>query len=143
MGIEEREYKALEDIVGPEYITRDPVIMETYNQVWANKVVFDEKWSTPPAAVLLPGSTEEVQAISRICNRYGISLKPFSSGFEIVATGLTHDAVVVLDLKRMDRILEIDVKNMIAVVEPYVSVYKLQLEVAKYGLYIGCIGAGP
>jgi glycolate oxidase len=42
----------------------------------------------------------------------------------------------------MNRVLEIDAKNMRAVVEPYVSVYRLQLEAAKYGLYTGRIGVG-
>jgi glycolate oxidase len=42
----------------------------------------------------------------------------------------------------MNRVLEIDEKNMRAVVEPYVSVYRLQLEAAKYGLYTGRIGVG-
>jgi FAD/FMN-containing dehydrogenase len=143
MELTEREYKALEDIVGTEYISKDLAIRDTYNQVWGNKLVFGEKWSPRPVAVLLPGNTEEVQAIVKVCNRYGIQFKPFSSGFEITAIGLASEKGIMLDLKRMDRILEIDVKNMHAVVEPYVSVHRLQLEVAKYGLYYGAVAAGP
>ncbi len=143
MELEEREYRALEDVVGAEYITQDPVILDTYNQVWGNKLVFGEKFSPRPTAVLLPGSTGEVQAIVKVCNRYGIPFKPFSSGFEITALGIASEKAIMLDLRRMDRILEIDVKNMHAVVEPYVSVHKLQVEAAKYGLYYGAIAAGP
>jgi glycolate oxidase len=143
MKLEEREYRALEDVVGAEYITRDPVILDTYNQVWGNKLVFGEKFSPRPTAVLLPGSTGEVQAIVRVCNRYGIPFKPFSSGFEITALGIASQKTIMLDLRRMDRILELDVKNMHAVVEPYVSVHKLQLEAARYGLYYGAVAAGP
>ena len=118
MELAKDTYKALEDIVGPEYITQEPAIRDTYNQVWGNKLVFDEKWSIRPAAVLLPGSTEEVQAIVKVCNRYKILFKPFSSGFEIVATALESEKAIILDLRRMDRILEIDDKNMLAVVNP-------------------------
>ena len=50
---------------------------------------------------------------------------------------------ILLDLKRMNRILEIDTKNMHAVVEPYVSVFRLQMELAKQGLFLGPISAGP
>jgi len=143
MELTKEAYEALEDIVGPEYISQDPAVRDTYNQVWGNQLVFGEKWSNRPAAVVLPSSTEEVQAIVRVCNRHKISFKPFSSGFEIVATALVNEYSILLDLKRMDRILEIDTKNMHAVVEPYVSIYRLQMELAKHGLFIGAISAGP
>ena len=137
------EYQALEDIVGPENITREPAILDTYNQVWGHKLLYDSKFSQRPAAVLLPGSTEELQGIVKVCNRYHIAFKPFSSGFEFVALSLANERGILLDLKRMDRILEIDVKNMHAVVEPYVSIYKLQRELYKYGLTVGAVGCGP
>lgn len=143
MGLTKDAYLALEDIVGSENITEDPALRDTYNMVWGNKLVFDEKWSTRPGAVILPGSTEEVQAIVRVCNRHKITFKPFSSGFEIVATALTTENSVILDLRRMDRILDIDVKNMRVQVEPYVSVYRLQLELAKHGLFVSTISCGP
>jgi len=137
-----QEYQALEYIVGKEYITQEPVILDTYNQVWGNKFFFDEKHSTRPSAVLLPTSTDEIQAIVRVCNEYGILFKAFSSGFGYISLALEREKGILLDLKRMNRILEIDSKNMRAVVEPYVSVYRLQLEAAKYGLYTGRIGVG-
>ncbi len=143
MGLKKEAYEALQDVVGPEYITQAAAILDTYNQVWGNKLLFDEKWSTRPAAVVLPGSREEVQAIVRVCNRQKIPFKPFSSGFEVTATALASENAIILDLRRMNRILEIDVKNMRAVVEPYVSVYRLQLELAKHGLFTSAISAGP
>lgn len=143
MELIKEAYGALEDIVGPENISQDPAIRDTYNQIWGNKVIFGEKWSTRPAAVVLPGSTEEVQGIIRACNRYKVSFKPFSSGFGVVATALAIENSIILDLKRMNRILEIDTKNMHAVVEPYVPIYRLQMELAKHGFFIGAISAGP
>jgi glycolate oxidase len=142
MKLSKQEYQALEDIVGPEYITQEPVILDTYNQVWGNKFFFDEKHSVRPAAVLLPATTEEIAAVVKMCNQYGILFKPFSSGFEYLSLSLVHPKGILLDLRRMNRILEIDPKNMRAVVQPYVSVYRLQLEAAKYGLYTGRIGVG-
>ena len=81
MALTDIEYQALEDIVGPENISREPAILDTYDQCWGHKAVFDQKFSTRPAAVLLPGSSEECQAIVKACNRYRILFKPFSSGF--------------------------------------------------------------
>jgi glycolate oxidase len=135
-------YQSLEDIVGTDFITQEPAILDTYNQVWGNKFFFDEKHSVRPAAVLLPATTEEISAIIKVCNKYGLLFKPFSSGFEYLSLSLVHSKGILLDLKRMNRVLEIDAKNMRAVVEPYVSVYRLQLEAAKVGLYTGRIGVG-
>ena len=142
MKLSKEEYQALEDIVGPEYITQEPVILDTYNQVWGNKFFFDEKHSVRPAAVILPANTEEISAVVKVCNKYGILFKAFSSGFEYLSLSLVHEKGILFDLRRMNHILEIDARNMRAVVEPYVSAYRLQLEAAKYGLYIGRIGVG-
>ena len=142
MKLSNEEYKALEEIVGPEYISQEPVIMDTYNQVWGNKFFFDEKHSMRPAAVLLPASTVEIAKVVKVCNRHGLLFKAFSSGFEYLSLSLMNSKGILFDLRRMDRILEIDIKNMRAVIEPYVSVYRLQLEAAKYGLYSGRIGVG-
>jgi glycolate oxidase len=142
MKLPKEAYQAFEDIVGPEYVTQEPVILDTYNQVWGNKFFFDEKHSARPSAVLLPAATEEVQAIVKVCNKHGILFKAFSSGFEYLSLSLVHSKAILLDLKRMNRVIEIDAKNMRAVVEPYVSVYRLQLEAARHGLFTGRIGVG-
>ena len=142
MKLSKEEYQALEAVVGPEFITQEPVIMDTYNQVWGNKFFFDEKHSIRPAAVLLPENTEQISQAVKVCNKYGILFKAFSSGFEYLSVSLVHEKGILLDLRRMNRVIEIDAKNMRAVVEPYVSVYRLQLEAAKHGLYTGRIGVG-
>ena len=142
MKLTKEEYQALKDIVGSEYITQEPVILDTYNQVWGNKFFFDEKHSVRPAAVLLPANTGEVSAVVKVCNKYGILFKAFSSGFEYLSVSLMHEKGILFDLRRMNRIIEIDAKNMRAVIEPYVSVYRLQMEAARHGLYTGRIGVG-
>ncbi len=142
MKLTGEEYQALEAVVGLEYINQEPVIMDTYNQVWGNKFFFDEKHSVRPAAVLLPANTEEVAAAVKVCNKYGILFKAFSSGFEYLSLALVNNKGILFDLRRMNRIIEIDEKNMRTVVEPYVSIYKLQLEAAKKGLFTGRIGVG-
>ena len=125
MKLTKDEYKFLEDIVGPEYISQDPVIMETYNQVWGNKLAFGDKRHAPPAAVLLPGSVEEIQKIVKFCNKTGILFKPSARAFEYVATYLANERGILLELKRLNRILDIDEKNAHAVVEPYGTMYQL------------------
>jgi len=142
MALDGQAYLALEDIVGPEYITQEPVVLDTYCYVWANEVLVGDKFSARPVAVVMPETVEEVQAIVRVCNRFGIRCRPFASGFETAA--LTASApMLCIDMRRMNRIIDIDRKNKIAVVEPYVSQAALFIETMKVGLRPNMIGAGP
>lgn len=142
MAIEKEAYQALEDIVGPEYVTQEPVILDTYCYVWANELLVGDKFSARPLAVVLPETVEEIQAIVRVCNRFGIRCRPFASGFETSAV-TASEPMLPIDMRRMDRIVEIDRKNRFAVVEPYVSQTRLFLETMKVGLRPNMIGAGP
>jgi glycolate oxidase len=113
-------YRMLEAIVGPEHISEDPEITDVY---------------------AINCSTDEVQAIVIVCNRFKIKFKAHSTGWGSWANVDTEDAVL-LDLRRMNRILEIDSKNQYAVVEPYVSWAQLMAETMKVGLFPNVIGAG-
>ena len=142
MKLTNDEYKALEEIVGPEYISQDPVIMESYSQVWGNKLEFGDKRHTPPGAVILPANTAEIQKIVRFCNKAGILFKASARAFEYVATYMANERSLLIELRRLNRILDIDEKNMHAVVEPFVTVYQLQDAAGKVGLYTGKPGVG-
>ncbi len=135
-------YRALEDIVGEEHISQDPAVRDTYCFVWGNELLFDgDKFSPRPPAVVLPGSTEEVKEVVKVCNRFGIKFRPHASGFEITALSAPKPFLPI-DLRRMDHILDIDERNMIAVIEPCVTQRNLMLEANKKGLRCNGIGAG-
>ncbi len=139
--LSEEAYRELEGAVGSENATREPAILDSYAwQPFLNMT--RELWTARPAAVVLPGSTEEVQAVVRACNRHGLKFKALSTGWGAQSAPTTED-VVQLDLRRMDRILHIDEKNMLAVVEPYVCGGELQAEAWKRGLNTHIVGAGP
>ncbi len=146
--LDDNIYEAFEQIVGPENISQAPAIIDTYAFQWAAEVlnVLDGKpparYYIRPAAVILPGSVEEVQGVVKVCNRYKISFKAFSTGlgpWNCVSSTNT----VQIDLRRMNKIIKIDAKNMFAVIEPYVSGAQLQSETMKFGLNCGMPGAGP
>ena len=89
----------------------------------------------PPDVVVLPGTTAEVAAIARYCNATKTPLVPRGAG-----TGYTGGAVpvrggVVVSLERLNRILEIDEANLVAVVEPNVITGDLQDAVERVGLF--------
>jgi glycolate oxidase len=134
-------YQALEAVVGENNITREPGLLDSYT--WQPSLNDDpEIWVTRPAAVVLPSSTEEVQEIVRACNEHGLKFKAFATGWGTYSAPST-EGVVQIDLRRMNRILDIDEKNRIAVLQPYVCGAQLQAEAMKVGLNTHIIGAGP
>jgi hypothetical protein len=138
-------YRAIEDIVGADNISDDPAVLDSYAfEVMAETVRPNHSHYMPrPWAVVMPATTEEVAAVTRLCNKYSIKVKPISTGWYHWAAPLKDDdPTVQFDLRRMDKIIEIDEKNMYAIVEPYVICAQLQAEVMKRGLNVNIIGAG-
>jgi glycolate oxidase len=86
-------------------------------------------------AVVLPGSTDEVAAVVRLCAARRVPIVPRGAG-----TGYTGGAVptrggVVISLERLNRILEIDEANLVAVVQPHVITGDIQDAVEQLGLF--------
>lgn len=143
MGLLREVYEQFEAIVGKRNISEDPGILETYRcaaaQSSAHYGPYDHR--TPmPKAVLMPASTEEVAAIVRLCNQYDIEFKA-SSTFWSAMGYICTDNGIQLDMRRM-RGIEIDAKNMIAVVEPYAIAAVVQAEAIKVGLTLNIPGIG-
>jgi glycolate oxidase len=143
MALTREAYQALKDIVGQGNISEEPAILDSYAFQYLAEIARPQqsKFMIRPEAALMPGSTEEVQAIVKTCNRYRIKIKPYSTGWYFFGAPQSK-GVIQLDLRRMDRILEIDDKNMFAVIEPYVICAQLQAEAMKVGLNCNIIGAG-
>jgi len=75
----------------------------------------------PPLAVVLPRSTEEVAAVLRYCHREGIRVVPRGAGTSLSGGALPLADSVVIGLMRMNRILEVDLDDRLAVVEAGVT----------------------
>jgi glycolate oxidase len=88
-----------------------------------------------PEAVLLPTSTEEVQSIVQICSREKIPFVARGSGTGLSGGALPAAKGVVISLARMNRILEIDIPNARAVVEPGVINAEVTARVASHGYF--------
>jgi glycolate oxidase len=140
MALTKDIYRAFEDVVGPENIADDPAILDSY--AWRSGLAAKLDRFVPRfEAVTLPGDTAEVQAIVRLCNKYKLQFKASSTGWGSYCDP-AGPGVIKLDLRRMNRIIEINEKNMYAVVEPYVIYAQLQAELMKRGLNTNITGAG-
>jgi FAD/FMN-containing dehydrogenase len=122
--------KELEKIVGASNVNARPKILEEFS----GDASFAPRLK--PAGVVRPGNVAEVQAIVKWGNKTRTPLIPVSSG----APHFRGDTVpgasgaVIIDLSRLKKIIHIDTKNKVAMVEPGVTFDELQAELAKAGL---------
>lgn len=99
-------------------------------------------WGEPDefvvSAAVAPGTAEEVQAVVRIAGRYGVPLYAISTGRNLGYGGPAPNlsGSVVVDLKRMTRIIEVDDKRHYAIVEPGVSYFDLHRHIRERGLKV-------
>lgn len=97
------------------------------------------------SAAVAPSSVDEVQAVVRIANKHGIPLFTISTGKNLGYGGSApnHSGSVVLDLKRMTRIIEVSESNHYAIVEPGVSYFDLYNYIRERGLKVWLDVADP
>ena len=79
------------------------------------------QYAVTPGAVVLPGSTEEVQAAVRACHRAEVPFVARGAGSGLSGGALPVEDGVLISLSRMRRILEVDLDNQRVLVEPGVT----------------------
>jgi glycolate dehydrogenase FAD-linked subunit len=88
-----------------------------------------------PAAVALPASTAEVQAIVRLCARDGVPFVARGHGTGLSGGALPVAGGLVIALSRMTRVLQVDIENQRVTVEPGVTNLEITRHVAPFGYY--------
>jgi glycolate oxidase len=88
-----------------------------------------------PQIVFKPKTTEEVAQVVKFCNDNKIPITPQGARTGLSGGALPVHGGVALSLEKMNRIINIDEKNLQVIVEPAVITQVLQEEVAKKGLY--------
>ncbi|HHO47793.1 MAG TPA: FAD-binding protein [Desulfobacteraceae bacterium] len=119
--------KELATIVGRANLLTAPEDLSCYSYDGTGRIFL-------PEAVALPGSAGEIAAILRLANRHGFAVVPRGAGTGMTGGSLPTAGGLVLATARMNRILEIDPENMIAVVEPGVVTGDLQAALKKHNL---------
>jgi (+)-pinoresinol hydroxylase len=137
-GVSESDFAAALDefraAVGAEWVfTSDEDVAlyrDAYSPFWG------EPEERVASAAVAPSTVEEVQAVVRAANARRIPLYPISTGRNLAYGGSApvHSGSVVLDLKRMNRVLEVDERNAFALVEPGVSYFDLYNYIEERGL---------
>jgi glycolate oxidase len=137
MGQEKEQILSeLRNIVGLEWATTDPEIVYAYSRE-ANLYPKDlSSVMRPPFYVVLPNTNEEVQKVVAIAKTYKCPITIQTTGLNVSGVCVPHRGGILLDMKRMDKILEIDEENMTATVQPYVTIARLSCELQKRGMFI-------
>jgi glycolate oxidase len=120
--------KELRSIVGPANLFTDPEELVAYS--------YDAtRTGALPEAVARPISPQEVSAILLLANKERFPVVPRGAGTGMSGGSVPVQGGLVLSFERMNRILEIDERNRMAVVEPGVITGDLQAEVEARGLF--------
>jgi len=119
----------LADIVGAEQVLTGDAIGEEYTHDEALTVE-----PCDPQAVVKPTTTEQVSRVLRLANEAGIPVTARGNGTGLSGACIPTRGGIVLSFERMNRILEIDTENHVAVVEPGVTLAELDEATAERGL---------
>jgi len=115
--------KAYEGVVGKGWVLATDEDRDAYADIYAPGPA--SEW--PASAALAPASTEEVQAVVRLANEFKTPLWPISRGKNLGygANAPRLPGTIVLDLGRLNRILELDAELGYCVIEPGVGFFDL------------------
>ncbi|KPK24400.1 MAG: glycolate oxidase subunit GlcD [Desulfobacterales bacterium SG8_35_2] len=120
--------KKLQAIVGEKYLVtaREDLLCYSYDGTGMEYI---------PDAVAFPGSAAEICAIMELANRELFPVIPRGAGTGMTGGSLPVAGGLVLVMSRLQRILEVDVENQVAFVEPGVITGQFQAAVKKEGLF--------
>ena len=127
--LEKKHIKAISKIVGNENIYHDKAHMIAYSYD-ATRTRYE------PDAVVFPRDESDVSEVLKYCNKHKIAIVPRGAGSGFTGGALPKNGGIVLAFeKHMNKILEIDMENMVAVVQPGVINMQLQKAVEEVGLF--------
>lgn len=112
-------------VLGDEWVFTEEEDVLLYRDAYSP--LMGEPEEIIPSAAIAPDNTEEVQAVVRVANEFSIPLYAISTGKNLGYGGSAPNmsGSVVLDLKRMNRILEVNEKQAYCLVEPGVSYFDM------------------
>jgi len=120
--------KHLSQLVGANHAYYDAQTLDEYSHDWTEDLHF------PPDLVLKPESTQQVSAILAYCNDHEIPVTPSGGRTGLSGGMLPVHGGVLLSMERMNRILEVDTRNLQMVVEAGVIVQHIHEAAEAVGL---------
>ena len=119
-------YHALAENVGEDYVSNRPEELFTYSKDLGTS---EPKW---PEYVVAPKTIEELQGILRIANQEKIPIVPLGGGMSLAGLALPLRGGIIIDMKRMDDIIEVNEKGRYMIVEAGISQGKVTAYLHKH-----------
>lgn len=137
----DRAFKEFAGIVGAKWTSR----AEDDRRAYSDHYNAGDPLEFVSGGFVAPESVGEVQAIVKVANRFGVPLWPVSTGKNLAYGGAAPrvSGTVMLDLKRMNRILEVNDELAYAVVEPGVSFFDMFRHLQENGHKLWMSVPGP
>jgi FAD/FMN-containing dehydrogenase len=110
-AVKTRVVDDLGKIVGSEFVSTNPADLHLYSQ---DMTQAEPGW---PDVVALPKSVAEIQAVVSLANKEKTTVIPYLAGANVGGLAIPLDGGIILDLKRMNRIIEVNDTDMYAIVE--------------------------
>ncbi|RKY03816.1 MAG: glycolate oxidase subunit GlcD [Spirochaetes bacterium] len=126
--MDEKIIKELKEILGSDELFFEKEDLKPFSYDATERTYY-------PEIAVMPTKTEQVAGILKIANREKIPVTPQGGRTGLSGGALPIKGGIALSLLRMNRIIEIDLNNLIAIVEPGLNPVELQQEVNKVGLF--------
>ncbi len=136
-GVTERNFanavRQFEQIVGKEWVFTSDDDLNLYRDAYSP--LFGEPEERIASGAVAPDRVEQVQEVVKVANQFKIPIYPVSTGRNLGYGGAApnYSGSVVLDLKRMNRILDVSERNASCLVEPGVSYFDLVRHIEEKG----------
>lgn len=123
-------------IVGDEWLFSSEEDVALYRDAYSP--VWDEANELVASAAVAPASVEQIQAVVRTANKYKVPLFAISTGKNLGYGGSAPNMTgsVIVDLKRMKKVIQVDDKRNFCIVEPGVSYFDLYKYIQERGLKV-------
>jgi len=146
-GISQKDFDAalseFRDAVGADWVFTESADVDLYRDAYSP--AWGEDSERRASAAVAPETTEELQAIMRAANKRKIPVYPISTGKNLGYGGSAPNlsGSVVIDLKRMNKVIEVNDKRHFAIVEPGVSYFDLYEYITENNLQVWIDVPGP
>ncbi|MBI5535337.1 MAG: FAD-binding oxidoreductase [Deltaproteobacteria bacterium] len=120
-------------VLGSGKVVSDPAALQAYNDDYS------EAEAVTPSLAVLPTTVEEVQGVVRVADEHRIPLTPRVAGTNVAGLSIPAAGGVVVDLRNMNRIVSMNVEDMVTVIEPGVTQQQMRdyLDSNKIPLTLG------
>ncbi len=122
-------FEQFKQIVGEQYILADEENLTHYGHDETEKLLY------LPEVILKPATTQQISDIMKICNQHLLPVTPRGGGTGLSGGALPHLGGVLLSTERLNKIINIDERNLQVITEPGVITEVLQESVKAKGLF--------